>query len=233
MVIAYYLEVENGSAVERKGEKEIMKRRRVWNRIAAVLVLSIFAVYTAMSAYAYTLNCWFSNDIEDRVGTRDGLIIKFSQQKLNTNNNFEFYAGCLYAKNQWKPKLGISYTDVVLMSRANLKVYGGTISELSKVNIKVGSGANGITVDSGTPQTIQWANYNGHDYNIVRCVPTITGIIDKGNSSAKLRNTCTHEMGHALGWYGHYWASGAVMSEMENTVQDLTPNDINQLKQVY
>lgn len=168
------------------------------------------------------------------MGTRDGLIIKFSQQKLNTNNSFEFYAGCLYAKNQWKPALGINFTDTVLMSSANLKMYGGSASDLRKIGFTPGS-ENGLTWDDPDtlPLLVQMGMYNGVEYPIYRVYTTKTYVVDKNQASNQVRNTCTHEMGHALGWYGHSIYGGDVMTEYANTVQGLTPHDIGQLAQVY
>ena len=64
-------------------------------------------------------------------------------------------------------------------------------------------------------------------------------IVDHGETleqqalEQKLKNTVTHEMGHALGWIGHSSNSNDVMYSVRSSISVLTSRDITHLEQVY
>lgn len=58
-------------------------------------------------------------------------------------------------------------------------------------------------------------------------------IVDKNHSSNEYKETCTHEMGHALGWSGHSGNSSDIMYAYGSSITTLTTNEKNHLSQVY
>ena len=58
-------------------------------------------------------------------------------------------------------------------------------------------------------------------------------IIDKGYTLNQTKKTCTHELGHALGWIGHSGTSSDIMYQSGSSITSLTYRDIQHLSQVY
>ena len=56
---------------------------------------------------------------------------------------------------------------------------------------------------------------------------------ERKESMEYLKSTAMHELGHALGWLGHYYSSGHVMSQNSNSCIILSPNVKNHLKKYY
>lgn len=207
--------------------------------IFVICVLSVVA--TSMSVYAYTLRYWYANNyndqnntwsVNDTIGTWDKNQIKFAHKKLNTNSSFEFYGGNLYAQDLWRGALTKTFYSEIIMANATMKVYGGTQQELMNQGFTVSPTANGVTyytsriADSTTV-------YGNRTKTIYRMYETNTVVVDRGNSAAELRKTCTHEMGHALGWFGHSMDSNDIMWRSGSQQQNLQNADMNHLKQVY
>lgn len=58
-------------------------------------------------------------------------------------------------------------------------------------------------------------------------------IIDKEYTLNQTKKTCTHELGHALGWIGHSGTSSDIMYQSGSSITSLTYRDIQHLSQVY
>lgn len=58
-------------------------------------------------------------------------------------------------------------------------------------------------------------------------------IIDKDRTTDQYKKTCTHELGHALGWAGHSSNTSDIMYSAGSSVTSLTSRDKNHLSQVY
>ena len=58
-------------------------------------------------------------------------------------------------------------------------------------------------------------------------------IIDKDRTTDQYKKTCTHELGHALGWAGHSSNTSDIMYSAGSSVTSLTSRDKNHLSQDY
>ena len=78
-------------------------------------------------------------------------------------------------------------------------------------------------------------SYNGEDgficyeQNSARGYVIFTGT-DSYHNDLK---TCTHELGHAMGWRGHSTSSNCVMWQGTSTRTTLQTSEINHLSQIY
>lgn len=153
-------------------------------------------------------------------------------EKLNTNGSFYFLNGMNSGISKWNTALETNISTTSSESSANIVAYGGTISELA---------ALGYTLSSTTLGNTSWNyTYLGHyTYgNSVRLGAKITAaeicIQDKtGKTSDNYINTCTHELGHSLGFFGHTSSSSAIMYAFGHSGVTLKTAEINHLKQVY
>lgn len=101
-------------------------------------------------------------------------------------------------------------------------------------SFSVPTGLNGLTNSTYEPYAL--LNYNGSTKQLLRMTSAMVIIFDNGRTRAEYNKTCTHELGHALGWFGHSSRINSyqdVMYAHESTVQKLTYYDKIQLNQVY
>lgn len=129
--------------------------------------------------------------------------------------------------------MSLSPTSTAVSS--SIRFYGGTVAQIeAQTDLTYISGTTGRTVFRGSYEEGTWI-YNGTA--IAGWV--ITGvdgyIVDSGtaNTINKNKNTCTHELGHALGWRGHSSNSQDIMYSAISEVTTLTQRDIDHLWQVY
>ena len=181
-----------------------------------------------------TLSYWYSNDTI--IGRWDPSLsaITVYKQKLNSNASFNFLDAISTACLNWDDVIGkqISSGQSSSFSSAPIRYFGGTLSEVNEMGIlTVPSSYNGLTAvyayDEGT-----WT-YGGSTKTGKRVVQAIGAIIDWGHTANQYRNTCSHELGHALGWYGHSSSSYDVMYPNGTSITSLSNSDKNHLSQVY
>ena len=211
-------------------------------RLSSVVLIFLLVMGVSITAYgAYAIRCWYAYDLEDSKWIEKNAIttwgknasIKFCHKKLNTNTEFEFYAGNLHAQNEWETALGISFNNVIKLNDAQLKVYGGTYNELTGIGVDLDNNVVGLTKRI----TINWvgsSKYNGYNKEIYNVSAVNCYIVDESTSTHdRLKNTCTHEMGHALGWVGHSKEEHDIMYPLRKSYNELNYRDQFHLQQVY
>ena len=57
--------------------------------------------------------------------------------------------------------------------------------------------------------------------------------MDNNRTPDEYKKTCTHELGHALGWHGHAANFLDVMCQGNSTITVLSEHDKRHLSQVY
>ena len=122
-------------------------------------------------------------------------------------------------------------TETTQESNANIKVYGGTIDELLALGYTLNSSMLGITY---------WNYYYEGYYlygNSARLEARMSSaeicIMAKNKTADEYQNTCVHELGHALGFFGHSSSESAVMYPYGQSRYQLQTVEKNHLKQVY
>lgn len=135
-----------------------------------------------------------------------------------------------YAISQWS-NAGISCSSTS-NSSANIKIYGGTYDNLKSM-------APDLTTND-TGLTLSYSNYEGDwiALGIYRSGKKLTSastyiVYESGKSGVGYKNTVTHELGHALGWYGHSSGSSDIMYPYATNYIILSTVDKRHLKQVY
>ena len=140
--------------------------------------------------------------------------------------------GFVSAISNWNTALGTTITTTSSESSADIIAYGGTTSELA---------AMGYTLSSTTLGETNWTYYYIGHYTYGGSVKlgaemaeaTICIKDDSGQTTDEYINTCTHELGHALGFFGHASSSSAVMYAFGHSGHTLQTAEINHMAQVY
>ena len=174
------------------------------------------------------IDYWYSNSDEicRWAGTPS-----ISYKKLNSNSNFTFLVAYSHARTQWNDG-GISTISGTFPS-TNVVCYGGTISEIySETGLVVPSSDNGVTFFSHSTSYTN-LNYYGSVKKLYIMSSAKVCVVDKGRTANQYKKTCTHEIGHALGWIGHSSVSTDIMYYTGSSITALTNRDINHLAQVY
>ena len=181
------------------------------------------------------LYCWYSDATTASYWTTIPSSIYVN--KLNHNSSFDFIAAMRHAVSQWNTALGASMsvveTSSTIESRA-IECYGGTTNEIRDTMVfsSVNEGVNGLTwyKNSSYATTVE---YNGNHYNISTISKVRIYVVDNGRTISRYKKTCTHELGHALGWRGHSSVGSDIMYGSGSTVTSLTARDKNHLRQIY
>jgi len=132
------------------------------------------------------------------------------------------------ARNQWNTA-GIPCNITTSESNAEIKVYGGSLSEIQSVYPSYLPGYAGLTIN----YTIQQPGvflYNGTYKNYYK-ITTATVYIKTGLTYPL--NVVAHELGHSVGWGGHITTSGNVMYGTESSTATLTIRDKRHLSQIH
>ena len=165
---------------------------------------------------------------------------KIWYDKMNNNPGFTVTTGFAYAKNAWNNALGLSMTITADESAADIKYYCGTYDELAELGFFNGHllySVHGTTciLNETAQSTIPVGNQSRQCYRIEE----VRGYIMDVNTtdSDYYTHLICHEMGHALGWYGHpfgYHTDWVMFSGdgSEHSIV-LSDGDIAQIKRLY
>ena len=204
-------------------------------KAAKSLILSVFLVLMlATSSFAAnlgTLYYWYSDYY---------LIVKWSSKSPDywyevadtsmTLGNLGNYVG--HAVSQWNGA-GMNSAKAYNKSSADIKIYGGTYETLKIMEPSLTSSNTGLTDWTGETYIGEYY-YNGHEIGTYQPTGANVYIVQKsGKTDNGYKNTTTHELGHAFGWYGHTSYSSDVMYAYATEITILTSRDKNHLMQIY
>ena len=184
--------------------------------------------------YYLPLNCWYSDD--SKIG-KWNFSTTIRYYDLCNDTFFPLVAGLNNGINQWGNALGISPTLSGTSSNAPIEFYGGTKEQLEALEFfgYIDDTIYGLTLylNMGDPDTY---SYNGA---IKKCYPyysTRSYVVNRSYMSYyNVIKTCTHEMGHALGWKGHPSTSQPTWVMQQGLLTNTTLSDEEKahLLQVY
>ena len=165
------------------------------------------------------------------------------------DGNTNFYSAMVQAIGIWESALGIdirySYLNSVSEINTNSGIYflGGTHMGLSNTEKFSSSDfySNGQLVAGFTNRTsvgndgTSYVTASGRSVTGTYFITTSGCILDDGTNSLNnyYLNTCIHELGHALGWYGHSTNSADIMYGVNTNDTSLSNRDILHIKQMY
>jgi len=149
------------------------------------------------------------------------------------------------AQQQWGNAVsGMNFTSSNY-ANANVIAYAGTRADFIEFardfyNLNYQNNFAGLArfaprVSAGT------ANFGGANRNIFQFANNSQSVMfvasthanGTNRTSAQIRNTTLHELGHVMGYAGHSSSSTDVMGSSATSIQTLTPRDIGHLRQVY
>lgn len=203
--------------------------------ILSITLCFLLVIYLTVTPYAATnlgmLSYWHSNS--ERIGRWDGESVDIYLIKLNPNTSFYFTNGMTHACREWDDVIGMTLNRYTSNSSSPIRFYGGTIDEINRqTEFRVDNSVNGKT--RWVVSSVEGIWQYGSMFKTQREITEVVGcVLDKGHTIDEYRNTCTHELGHALGWDGHSYDSSDVMYSMGASVTSLTVRDKNHLSQVY
>lgn len=211
-----------------------MKKWFVSITLTIVLMVTM-CVSVVASSNLGTLSCWYSGD--SKIGRWSQTNITVYVVRINPETNTAYFPvvnAFAEASSKWSNALDISIVSgkSEAYSSAPIVFYGGTIEEINtKATFNLTSTTNGVTRRASSLEgywTYGSASKEG------RLIVSAEGcIVDKGKTLAQYIKTCTHELGHALGWSGHSSNSSDVMYGYSSNITELTSRDINHLVQIY
>ena len=177
-----------------------------------------------------TLSRW--SDIEaDVIGHWAESPTVYAENIDSANTAFYFGEGVDSAIDQWNDALGLSMTLTNSESNADIVVLGGTHQQLAARGHAVSDGANGSTTWSYS--IVGYYAYNNTVKLEAVIISARIGIVSGSRTANEYRKTVTHEMGHALGYWGHSSGTTDVMYFAGHASYTLKSNDYAHLQQVY
>lgn len=205
-------------------------KKAIFSIILCFMLVTTWSNTSLAATNLGTLSCW--NSDSDYIARWNKSSITVYTKKLNSNGSFYFSMGMYLACGKWDDVLGITISSSSYATSAPIKFYGGTKNEVSAYgDFTIDSSTNGVTLRTQSVEgTWKYGNTSKTGYLISSAVGCI---IDKNHTTDEYENTCTHELGHALGWAGHSSNSSDIMYSYGSSVTSLTTRDIEHLSPVY
>lgn len=209
-----------------------MRRKFVVCLIAVVLVLACSTSAVTAAVIGYDISYWYSDNDEIGAwpGTRISVYVGTSASYPSLSvANLKSYLSTAGAS--WMV-VGKSTYYVSSYYSAQLVVTGITRAEADQ--LKIPPNAAGATFPD-CPTKTATLYYGASEKSMYRIDGASVFLVESPPTQtvAGAKKVMVHEMGHALGYFGHY-DQGAVMTTSYNDMTSLTPNsnEKNHLKQV-
>lgn len=215
--------------LKKKGKIGTM-RKIVFSTILCFTVVMFLTVTPYAATNLGILSYWHSD--KDLIGRWDKRSIDICFDKLNTDTSFYFVNGMTHGCREWDDVTGITFNRNLSNTSSPIVFYGGTLGQIyESTGLTIDNKLNGVTYYTYTREGI-W-QYGSSSKTGCKITNAVGYIIDKGHTIEEYRNTCTHELGHALGWFGHSGNSSDIMYSLGTSVTSLTARDVNHLSQIY
>ncbi len=174
------------------------------------------------------LDHWY--DRESHVIGRWNAAPSIYTEKLNSVDGFKFLEGATNARNAWGSVLGLNLT-LTSSSAADIRMYGGTATQLATVGGNLGPTDVGLTKSDYT--ITGYYTHNNERKLHAKMLSARVYILSRSVSADSITNVCTHELGHAFGYIGHSTHSASIMHYQPSEITELTTYDRGHLYQVY
>jgi hypothetical protein len=150
----------------------------------------------------------------------------------NTTLNNQLISEIANAASYWKSGLGItlSANSSNTSSSNGFVVWCGSSSALVAAGAPLSSNQAGYTAIDGRYESVDMAPSTQGTVTVCKFTSTVPVYVTTSGTTA---NTIAHEMGHALGWYGHSSSSSLLMYKYSSSETKPQTNDLSHLKTVY
>lgn len=203
-----------------------MKKRLMICLLVFTLLLS-----NSFTCFADTLNVFYSD--EDVIAYDPVRTLYSRLYDGFTSSDFSSYLS--QGRNQWS-NTGISTYGVDEVDDSTIEIYGGTRATLEDIEPDlVNYTALTVMDDYSYVGDHTYSGRTIENYEILKSIiyspkHPATYLF----TSSKYKRQFTHELGHALGWWGHSSNSSDVMySSADSSIYTLTSRDKNHLIQNY
>ncbi|MBQ8340665.1 MAG: RICIN domain-containing protein, partial [Clostridia bacterium] len=167
------------------------------------------------------------------VGFWDSSPKLYYQNYSYTNDNFYMLSSVGCALDQWNAVLPISVSITTNEDDAQILCYGGDEATLIGLGANIDSSTGGLTsysIDSSFAVNVKWGATNKTTKKLTNAR---VYLVDRNLTANQQKNIATHEIGHALGYYGHSMRTADVMHANNKSEYTLTDREIAHLLQVY
>lgn len=202
--------------------------------LTALALCCAIIISVPVSVNAVSLTCWYSND-EDIGSWSYSPQIRY--EKIDQNDLFPFLTGLSHGSSIWNSALGLSTSVSSSYTAAPIVMYGGTIDQIRALNM-FGVFSNdllGRTIPTGYDYlgTLTYQGAVKYHYRLTSVIGCVISRSDLTHNAYV--KTASHELGHALGWYGHpnTGSSSWVMAQGISTNTTLYEAEKMHLAQVY
>lgn len=212
-----------------------MKKLETVRRLVLYLtsMIGVFIISFLISQRANASSTWYSDSYNVGYWSTTAYV-----QGINTSSSFSVMSYMTEAVKKWR-NAGIDCYVSTSPSMAQISFYGGTKAQLKLVGFSYTSDINGLTVRKSYSKTLEEGSYSYYEQKEV--IASMCSDYVYNESYFGVKRTATeiynhialHEIGHALGWYGHIGDGSAVMFGITNGINTLTSSDINQLLNAY
>ena len=211
-----------------------------------IVVFLLCPIRSKALEYIGTLSYWYSDD--SKVGkwaNTNRAIGVITLNSQNTTFNPYFSDGMANAKIQWNNALGSSFSTVgYYSSSSSFNAYGGSRDEI--LAAAIGFSSSDLSPNTGGQTNIigsiwgYFKHWPSGTYYVTKTAYNISSsvscVLDKQyetNYGKKIKHTCLHEIGHAVGWFGHSSMYGDTMYPSVNVGLTISSEAEEHLVQIY